>query len=361
MPARRDPWPMGGYIRVGKKRKTYVIDRWVGGVHFHVSTRCSTERAALKQLEAFEANPHGYSPLNAEPHGLEITTELVEGYRRYMKDVRKNSHEWCNACVNLLGDWADDLNGADLRTLNVQRDLKPVLAKRGKRIAHRIECLKAFMSWLRTEKGLLTKAQDATLDLPVPHAPPAKYKRRRAVAQEHVLAVLPRLDLATREVLTLLIGTAWHISEVRRFAKEGEIIRPVNGRPLAVLVTKHKSGDHTRTPIIAPEHLEAAERIRARGKVASAVYLARVMRNACAAIREEQARRDVPEENRTPSFRLGVMRHSVLTWAVEMGATPEQASQFAGHRSLATTRKYYLDVAVPTVNVPVLRLLKEGA
>jgi integrase len=353
----RLPWS-GGYIRVGKKRRTYVIDRWVDGIHFHVSTRCSSERAAMKQLEAFEANPTRYSPAGEEAHRLEITAELVGLFRLYMKR-KQNSEHYVAQTVHLLAWWADALAGRDLRNLNVQTDIKAAL-ERKTRIPARIIALKSFCSWLRTEKGLLKRAEDATLDLPVPHPPAAKLKRRRVVNREHVLALLPHLPPQPRDILTLLTGTAWHVSEVRRFAASGEIVRPLGGSPLAVLVTKHKSGEPTRTPINTPEHLAAAERILNSGKIPGHVYLARIMRDTIARVREEQARRGIPEKEWMPHFRMGVMRHSVITWAVEMGATLAQASEFAGHKTTATTRKYYLDLMIPTVSVPVLRVVKEG-
>jgi hypothetical protein len=354
MDRKRRVW-LGGYVRNGKKGPTYVIERWVRGEHFHVSTRCRTERAALKQLERFEADPYGYTPL-PEDSRVVITLELCAEFRDFMVKRKRNSPEWIETVMRFLGDWEEDLGGKDLRFLNLQRDLKPPLETRKSR-KHRIEAIKSFCSWLRTEKGLLRKAEDATLDLKVPQSPPAKHKRRRAQSREHVLAILPQLPDVTRDVLTLQIGTAWHISEVRRFASGGEIVEGT-APLLAVLVVKHKGGDLVRTPIKTPEHLEAARRLRARGAIPIKETLAQHMRDACDRIRAQQRRDGVPEEKLMPHFRLGDMRATVLTWAVEMGATPQEASEFAHHRSLNTTRRMYLDLAVPTVSVPVLRLVK---
>lgn len=351
----RETW-LGGYVRRGKKGPTYVIERWVGGEHFHLSTRCKTERAALKQLERFEADPRNYSPLGEDE--VPITKELVLEFARFMKERKRNSPDWIAIVANFLTKWMLHFNGRCLKTLSLQRDVYPKLDEWKTSRKHRIEALKGFCTWLRQEKGLLKTSEDRTLDLPVPQSEPAKHRRRRAVPDSHVLAVLPHLPEEARDVLILLTGTAWHISEVRRFAVLGEIVRPHSKKPLAVLVTPHKSGSLTRTPITTEEHLEAAERVRARGRIPIRETLVNQMRAACDKVRAKQREAGVPDAKLMPHFRMGVMRHSVLTWAVEQGATYQEASEFANHRSVATTRKFYVDVAEPTVSVPVLRLLK---
>src|SRR5262245_36309832 len=54
----RQRW-LGGYVRHGKSGPVFWLERWLDGVHFHVSTRRRTERAALRELERFEKDPHG--------------------------------------------------------------------------------------------------------------------------------------------------------------------------------------------------------------------------------------------------------------------------------------------------------------
>lgn len=352
--ATRTIWPGGGYIRQGKKRPTYVIDRWIGGKHFHVSTRCHSLKAAMKQLERFESNPAAYRPEGEKGEqraAVTMTAELTLSYRDWMIHEKKTSKAWARDCARLLADWIEDLGGKDLRDVSVQHDLKPALTARKKRRRHRIEAIKAFYKWLRVERGLITHKEDPTVDLPVPQAIAEKIRRKKVVPREVVAKVLRQMEGATgfaglsRDVLMLRTGTSWHINEVRRFAETGEIVRPVGGNLLAVLITKHKSGDLTRTPIQYQEHLDAAERIRAAGRIPTNTTMTKHLHDAAVAAE-------------VTKFVHGWMRHSVLTWAVEMGATPAQASEFAGHKSLATTKKFYLDVAVPTTTVPVLRLVK---
>jgi hypothetical protein len=58
----REIWP-GGYVRKDKRgRPVYLIERGVHGIRYHLSTRCHTLAAAMKQLERFEADPHNYTP-----------------------------------------------------------------------------------------------------------------------------------------------------------------------------------------------------------------------------------------------------------------------------------------------------------
>lgn len=120
-------WP-GGFIRFGKKRPTYVIERWVGGVKFKVSTRASTLGAAMKHLDRFEADPDGYAPADGRVR-LALTAELALQYRDYQVEQKKVSREWANNCGRFLADWADDLAGKDLAKLNLQQDVKPALAR----------------------------------------------------------------------------------------------------------------------------------------------------------------------------------------------------------------------------------------
>jgi integrase len=338
------PW-VGGYVSAGKRGPVFVIERRIAGVYFHVSTRCRTERGAMKALERFEANPEGYRP-EGEPERepLLLTPELVADYRAWMLDTKHNTEAWVNDVTRYLGDWADDLGEDDIRDTSIAQ-LKAMLDARKTSRRHRIEAVKAFCSWLRKERGLLRHAEDPTLDLPVPPSVAERLRRRKVVEPARVLAVLPWLPDASRDVLSLLSGTGGHISEVRRFAAEGELVRPASGEPLAVLVVRHKSGELTRTPIQHREHLEAAERIRARGHIPSNWTLNEHLRRACAAAG-------------VPVFPMGVMRHTVATLAVEQGATPAQVSEFLGHRSQATSKKFYIDVATPTVSIPVLRLVK---
>jgi hypothetical protein len=338
-------WP-GGYVRAGRKGKTFVIERWVGGTRFHVSTRARNLRGAMKQLDRFESDPINYDPRGVLVEKVQISVALCADYRDWMLDKKKNSAAWVANVIRFLAHWREDLGpDHDLRTVSVQRHLKPALARRKTSERHRVESIKGYCAWLRVERGLLKRTEDVTLDLPIPKAAPANITRRRVVAEDVLRAVIQRLPDETADVLALQLGTAWHVSEVRRFAEGGEIVPVAGQKALAVLVTLHKSGKRHNTPLFHQEHVDVAKRIRDRGRIPITEYLCIHMRKACADARVEP-------------FHLGDVRHTVLSYGVEHGATPEQASAFAGHVSPTTTKKFYVDVAVPTASIPVLRLVK---
>ncbi|MBN1208965.1 MAG: tyrosine-type recombinase/integrase [Myxococcaceae bacterium] len=334
----KERWP-GGYVhRQADGQPLFIIERRVRGHRFHVSTRCHSLRAAMKQLERFEANPHAYAPEGApREQGLVLTAELLLEFHSWQLQ-KGNTRKHANEMGNRLADWIEDFGGKDLRQLSLREDVKPALERRPTSRAHRIIALKAFFAWLRKEKHLLRSAEDCTLDLPVPQARPEKHRRRKAVPFEAVQAAAGALAPAYRDMLVVLAGTGWHVTELERFVRrpESELVHARRGDTLAVLVTRHKGGELTRTPVSSPGVLAAAERLRERGELPRKANQA--LKAACRAA-------GVAE------FTLGVMRHSVATWAVEGGAMPEQVAEFLGHKDARTTRRFYADVAVPTTAV----------
>jgi len=361
MSRRRVPgWP--GYIHRQKNGlDLFIIERKVRGRRYHVSTGAHTLTAAKAQLERFEIDPAGYRPDGVDSERLQLTDELVEEWEAF-SIAKGNGRVYTRDHGRKLLRWALALNGADLRKLTL-RQLREGLQGLSAR-KHRIIALKSFFTWLRTEKGLLTTAQDATLDLKVPQASPEKHRRRKVVPWEHVEKVLehlrgkasaaatrqpgpydklePGADAARRaDCLLLLTATGWHVTELERFIRGGELLRQAGGDVLAVLVVRHKGGELARTPITHREHLEAAERLRASGEVPRNLQKEHVAACIVAGV---------------PPFGLGVMRHSVATWAVEAGAAPEAVARFLGHKDKRTTERFYVDVAVPTNVIPLRRV-----
>lgn len=53
------------------------------------------------------------------------------------------------------------------------------------------------------------------------------------------------------------------------------------------------------------------------------------------------------------TFKPGYLRHSVATWAINSGADPGKVAAFLGHRSPATTKKFYATHSVP-MKVPTM-------
>lgn len=351
---RVDSWE-GGYVRqrVDESGKptgapVFVIEKEIQGVRFHISTRCTDRQRAMRHLVRFEADPNAYTPVGSDARlpDVRLSVELVAEYRAHQL-AKGQTREWTAEVTRCLADWADALGHLDLRKVTLGHHLKPALEQWPRRRAQRIKALKGFFRWLRTEKGLLKHAEDASLDLRVPQARPEKFRRRKVVAPEDVQAVLRHLEPPFSDILHVLTATGWHVQEVRRLAtgagEVAETVRKEEGGPLAVLLVRQKGGEITRTPLYFDEHLEAVRRLVARNSFPNRMGLARAMKAACA-------------KAGVPAFGMGVMRHSVLTWAHERGASMSNLKEFAHHRHESTTRRFYVDAAVPVGGVPILRL-----
>lgn len=346
----RPRWPGGWIHRQKNGRELFIIEKRINGKRFSLSTRAHSLRAALKQLERFEADPHGYRPEGPEPEApIRMSAKLIDDYRTWQLEVKGVTPKHASETENLLEDWLEDLGVADLRKVTLRDHIKPALDRRRTCRPHRIIAIKAFYGWLRKERHLLISAQDPTLDLPVPQARPEKWVRRKAVPLDVVVAVAAILEPDYRDMITVLAGTGWHVTEIERFIRrpESEIVYARSEDTLATLVTRHKNRELTRVPVTDPDVLAAAERLRARG---------RVPKKANAAVKQACAKAKVK------AFTLGVMRHSVATWAIERKAIPALVSEFLGHKDPRTTKRFYTDVAVPTATVPLpqLRVVQGG-
>jgi integrase len=272
-------WP-GGYIRQRGRERVFVIQLRRDKDRFHVSTGCSTREAAMAALHRWEANPRAFSAsgrVKGGPEPVKLTADLVERYRQHQL-AQRLTPEWVDEMERCLLDWTEAIGHLDLRQATLHGDLKPALKAWGKpRTGQRIKALKGFTKWLREEEGLLTPATDPTVDLRVPQAAPEKFERRKVVEPASVQAALDLLREPERSILMLLTGTAWHVSEARRFAVDGEIVDRVGGG--VVLQVRHKTGEITRTPALFPEHIAAARYVRTLGAAfPNRVTLSRVCR-----------------------------------------------------------------------------------
>lgn len=342
----RERWP-GGHIHRQKDGQTlFIIEREVNGRRYHVSTKAHGWKAALEQLAAFESDPVGYKPGGGRAGRLTLTDELVAEFKAWHR--AGNSAKYAKEVANRIDDWRLAFDGIDLRHVSLANDIDLHADGVGGRRA-RLNALKVLFSWLRLERRLITRTQDVTLDLVLPKSTPEKHRRRKVVERERVVAAAAHLAPVYRDYLQLKLATAWHDTECARFIRgPSEVVPPPrgatlrSGRPLlAVLVVKHKSGGLTRTPVCDGRQLEAIKRLHARGVVPR--RLNSTLAGACEAANVEP-------------FTFGVLRHSVLTWAVEDGAAIEAASEFAGHLDKSTTAKFYVDLAAPTTDIPTLVL-----
>jgi integrase len=352
-------------VLTGRERgRTYYIWKSVGGRKYQISTRCSLERSAIKELERFEADPENYKPGGEKPEpsaspiyltasGGELDpTYLMDAYLQWCRDIRGNSKGWLWKQKSYLTWWVEKLEGIDLRKASLRDHVEPALgpehlqpSTRAKRIA----VLKGLYSYMRTERharehgfGISVSEDPVFGTLRVPQSDPKKRKLKdKAVPMEHVLLAIEHLTGHWRHALELQAGTGWHVTEVARFASGGRIEPYPRRGPdqdiAGVLVCPEtKIGGELRTGVSA-KVLEAAKALlghRARGNKdeESATFSIQkygfAVKAACRAAK-------------IPPFTPGRMRHSVATHAVNAGADLQSLSTFLNHKSPATTRKFY--------------------
>lgn len=349
-------WPGGRIWEAADGRRTFIIRRKIGGREFAISTGATTLRAALKQLERFEADPDGYDPAGAasrEP--VYLDDDLVKAYlgwclRPEEEGGKGNSREWVGKKKGIVAWWMDAIRGRDLRRLKLEQITRALetdadgAPRRVPGYAHKVEVIKDVFGFLRTKRGL-TIAEDPTIKtLLVPQARPGqRKKRRKAFTREVHEAIVKQLVRPWSDQLIVLAGTGWHVTELARFIRDGAIERlpahvEAHGAEAVLVCPRHKSGEEHRTAV-SPDVLEAARRLRARGTF-SKIRLYRAVEAGCRAAKVDQV---------DP----GQYRHAVATWALEAGAHPAAVSAFLGHRSPATTKRFYAAHAV-VPKVPTL-------
>lgn len=339
---------LGGYVRQAKTGPVFVIERMVNGRAFHVSTRCRTERAALKELERFEADPVRYraggpAARTKSGHAVVLTAELIREYVDWQEHVKRTTRDHALDCERYLGQWADLFGHRDLRTISLHEDIKPALDAWKTARKTRVVALKGFTAWLRREKGLLERRDDPTLDLQVPAPRPEKLTRKKAIPYSDVEAVLPKLPDDVRQLVVLLAATGLHISEVRRFAEgEGGLHEPTPQQRAegvrATLSVRHKSGRLHVVALTTQEALEAAQDIARARRIPSHSAQWFALRAAGA------------------KWNVGSLRHSVATWLHEAGWSLEAIAEQLGHRDPRTTADFYRDMGFTARPLPIPHL-----
>jgi integrase len=335
------PWVgkwLGGRIWQGADgTRTYVIRRKAGGRPYEVSTQCTGERAALKQLERFEADPAGYSPSGVSGLALSMNADLVREFLKWSKDSKGNSIQWVGVQKRYLTWWAAKLGTRDIRRVSLRDHIRPALDS-ARNAKHRIATIKAFYGWLRKERHAITAAEDPTYGaLSVPQARPEQWRTPKAIPRDHHDAALGALTEPWRSMLIVLSGTGWHVTELGRFIRSGIIAdlpssaSHAHGAFKVLICPRRKSGEMQRTAV-SSEVAGAGARLRARGTFSS-VRFYKAVRAACDAAG-------------VPRFSPGRYRHTVATWAIEQGADPAMVAAFLGHKSASTTRRFYATLAV---------------
>lgn len=366
---RQRKW-LGGYIRWGKKGPAFIIERWIDGTRYHVSTKCRTERAALVQLAEFEADPRNYKPDRARIQTgnlkrVVMTADLIDEYRTWMLTrPEPTTKEHADVHETRLMGWLKFYRNRDLRSVQLREIAEFLSTKKDRPM--RIQSLKSFCGWLRKQKYMLDRSEDPTLDLESEPRRASQSTREVFIDPENIKKVLPLLPERSRDVIILRLGTGWHGREVERFCVDGTIrytpgktiwletaTGPVEVPLLATLHVRQKTGVTTNTPILYPEHLSAAQRIQRRRYVPSQLTMNRQVTAAC-------------ETAGVPRFLNWHLRHTVVSYAADQGIDLEHPSKFIDHVKIDTTRKHYRQLqlprqAIPVVRVPELRVIPGGA
>lgn len=333
-----DPW-LGGYVRVRGKRVTFIIERRREWKRWHFSTRCNSESAAVKVLERFQADPHGFARQHLGAR-VRLTDDYIERFVMWqLGGADAVSPKHAVYLARYLRDWQQHIGDRDLRSLTLPELKRWLTTHRG---AHglRIAALKVFFAWLREEEGALRHAEDVTLDWPVPQAVPAQRRKPKALDLATVIRILPFISAADRDVVALLCGTGWHLAEVARFSKAGEILPGQRDGELATLVVQHKNRETVPTALTQQAHVDAARRIRERGGLAPYSFSRRFG--------------NASELAGLSRVTAGVFRHTFATWARAAGGNLDAISRFLHHKDPRTTRKFYVDMGLSPETVPTV-------
>lgn len=350
----------GGRIRYREDgTRVFYIRRKIKNRPFEVALPAGvSEPQAVEHYNRFLRDPEGFTVFSTgtdDRPPLFLDNTLLDNYLAYCRQPQgnrpANSGEWLTRKRNHLRWWAERLvtaKGKALDLRKVPRDLidvhldggtllgKPIAPAKCR--AHRIRVIKAFYSYLLA-KQKITRAEDATDGLVAPQANAAQTRGVvKVVAQpQDIEAVIAEVGGHWADALVLQAITGCHVTEVRRFAGNGRVdqlsVQQAEEGYAATLVFLHKNGGEHRVKV-PPRGLEAAKRLLEHGLFSRRRY-DRKVRDACLKLGVQV-------------FTPANLRHTLATWAVQAGAPMEAVSSFLGHKSLATTKKFYATFAVST-------------
>ena len=330
---RTDTWD-GGYKRTNAKgKKVFIIHKRVRGKLYEVSTRCVSSAAAEAQYRRFQLDPENYNPEGEKPRvRLTLDATLGRDFLFWSRDVKRNTPKWVRDQRRALAWWESRLGEIDLRRLTTERLATELQRATGKK--QLIATLKTFYAWLRTERHLVTTSEDPTYgQLKVPQAAPRQLTKVKAIAKAEFESALSKLTGWPRDALEVLGATGWHVTELQRFVVDGVIgMHPQNGLP--VLLCPHTKGGVPLRTQVSREVKLPAERLKKRGEL-NYFHLRQELKKVGA------------------TFNPGFLRHSVATWAINAGADPASVAAFLGHKSPATTKKFYATHSVP-LKIPTM-------
>jgi hypothetical protein len=327
-----------------------------------VATGASTLLGALAALERFEKTGDARTPVDAGPVLLDLT--LAKQFLDASK-AKGNSRSWRVNQKQHLDWWQAQLGTKDLRAGRrggvTIADLRAALAD-APSARQREAVLRSLYTHLRAS-DLIATEEDPLYGKPhiAPAGRPAQETIDKTIDAADLTTVLGYLDAVWMErgeneeerekrgrrwadILRMLDGTGMHVTEARRFAEGGTIEdlpggrKPTRREAAVLVVPLHKNGAPFKVAV-SRATLETAKRVRAAGPFSIAVFYAELRKAA-----EECGAKVLP----------GRFRHTTARHAVEAGATIEAVGNYLGHKSPATTKKFYATLGVP-VKVPTRR------
>lgn len=351
---RAERWA-GGFVRkVGSgptERSIFIIRKQVDGRRFEVSTRKGNLTDALLELGKFDKSPSTYEPTpdpdlvgEEGPQPIYLDADLSG---RYLKACKGDSPKYWRSKRKLLAWWLLQLAGKDLRRLDLGEDVLPHIPAGAPSRSPKIATLKHLFSWMADVEGgnLIDASENATLSLKVPQADPVQRTRPKTFSAKNLrraLALLRKMGKTDHaDALVVLAETGWHLTELDRLARKvaGTGIEALpTGRKAkrgsAVLLTTHKVGAAPHRTEVGPQTVAAAKRLIKRGSVPANLTPVLVEVNEALGLKADHW------------VMPGRARHSVATAAVNAGESVAAVAEFLGHRSSATTRRFYSTLAV---------------
>jgi integrase len=273
----------------------------------------------------------------ARPPALRFSTELRARFLTWSEHDQHNSRQWLREQSANLTWWGAVLGDVDLRKLSLRDQVLPALEDdHGRPIPGRKAracVLKRFCSWLVDVRHELDDNPVAALHLP--QSRPAQWRASKIVEARVLEATRDELSRYWRPALDVLCGTAWHVTELARFARAGALHPPTpherRQRVAGVLETRHKGGAPQRTAVSAAV-LRAARRLRGRGLSISRF---------CKALRAAELRAGVEP------WGPGRLRHTVASFALSRGAHWQAVADFLQHADKRTTKRWYTLYVAP--------------
>ena len=353
-------WFGGRVAEVGSKGKVFILERMVHGRRYSLPVGTDVRTASAAWF-AFKDDPVGFVEARETKrrrergyvHGsVVLTTELVDGLTASMRAEKLSEKHVRNVRAYAL-QWTEDLNREDLRHV-AKLQLTRALNKRKTARAHRIIALKTLCAYL-TDQGLLDVGTSPARHLKVPQARAAQTVKVKGYSASTLSRVYSALaDQSCRDVMRLQVCYGMHGTEVDRAARGNALLRDAEGHGEihSTLAFPHKRGD---VHVISLDAVSAAavRRLQQRGLAPDLKVQVRALQAACKG------------RNIKPPLKPGQFRHSFVTLAqagrwvypAGQGVSLADVAEVTGHRSTATTKRFYSSVQVPRMLVAPVALV----